>query len=248
VSDATLAHVSAPYSDPVERLPASGRSPRLALFDLDNTLIDRAAGFRLWAERFLASRALPQSEVEWLEAVDDDGLARRDELFAHVRERYGLTPPVQELVDEYRRDFPGCIPPVVETTWSALMKLREHGWRVGVVSNGTPSQVEKIHASGLARAIDGWAISGVVGARKPDPRLFRAAAQQCACDLSDGWMIGDRADADVAGAIASGLSSAWISRGNNWAEPRFRPDIVADSVGHAVTQILARRSGDPEDH
>lgn len=71
----------------------------LALFDLDNTLIDRAGAFRQWASKFTADRALGQKEVEWLERVDDDGFAPRNEFFEEVRQRYELAESVDDLGD-----------------------------------------------------------------------------------------------------------------------------------------------------
>jgi putative hydrolase of the HAD superfamily len=47
---------------------------RLALFDLDNTLIDLDAAFRVWAGEFAAERALGAETVDWLVAVDREGL------------------------------------------------------------------------------------------------------------------------------------------------------------------------------
>jgi phosphoserine phosphatase len=38
----------------------------LACFDLDNTLIDRAASFLLWATGFASSHGLEPAQVTWL--------------------------------------------------------------------------------------------------------------------------------------------------------------------------------------
>ncbi|MFF5172397.1 hypothetical protein ACFY3U_07165 [Micromonospora sp. NPDC000089] len=46
---------------------------RLALFDLDNTLVDRSAAFRRWAAEFCADRHLPDDALAWLIATDRDG-------------------------------------------------------------------------------------------------------------------------------------------------------------------------------
>jgi FMN phosphatase YigB (HAD superfamily) len=211
---------------------------RLALFDLDNTLIDRAAAFRSWASRFVRERKLEPDAVDWLDSIDDDGFKPRETFFAEVRDRYGIADPVDELVPVYRAEIPALIPPPSSGTTQALRTLRTLGWRIGIVTNGSPAQEAHLKASGLEGLIDGYAISSIVGARKPDPRLFLAAAEQCGASLNGGWMVGDRADADVAGAIACGMSSAWISRGRTWDEPGFRPDIIAGSVSEAVAAIL----------
>src|SRR5689334_5287443 len=77
----------------------------LAIFDLDNTLVDRAGSFRRWAESFVAQRGLAAAEVGWLEGADGDGFTPRHEFMAAVRDRYGLREPVDALVDRFRKQL-----------------------------------------------------------------------------------------------------------------------------------------------
>jgi putative hydrolase of the HAD superfamily len=214
---------------------------RLALFDLDNTLIDREAAFRSWASRFARERRLGRAASGWLESIDDDGVKPRETFFGEVRGHFGIPDAVDELVRAYRAAIPALIPPPTRETKEALRALRACGWRIGIVTNGSPTQEVHLRGCGLEELVDGYVVSSIVGVRKPDPRLFLAAAEQCGAPLSGGWMVGDRADADVAGALACGISSAWISRGRTWEEADFRPDIIADSVAGAVTAILDER-------
>jgi putative hydrolase of the HAD superfamily len=218
-------------------------SERLILFDLDNTLIDRASGFTTWARSFASGRSLGGApEVEWLERLDNDGLTPRTDFFAAARQRYRLRDSVDELVAAYRIEYPRCMPPLPEETRSALRTLRAAGWKIGIATNGAPSQESKITACGLGELVDGWAISEVVGARKPDRAHFAAAATSCGAELTGAWMVGDSAAADIAGAAACGLSTAWIARGRTWADSTYEPDVVAASIAEAVVAILARTS------
>jgi len=214
---------------------------RLVLFDLDNTLVDRAEGFRLWAERFIAQRSLDLAELPWLEAADGDGFKPRAEFFAEVSARYAIAEPIADLVAGYRIDYPPCIPGPSEETRAALLGLRALGWKIGIVTNGSRTQEAKITGTGLDQLVDGWVISEVVGVRKPELAIFRTAAEVCGCPLRGGWMVGDNAEADIAGASASGLSSAWISRCRTWREPTYGPTLIASSVAEAVSEILVRQ-------
>lgn len=210
------------------------------LFDLDNTLVDRAEGFKVWAARFASRRSLlHMPEVAWLELIDDDGLTPRAEFFGLVRQRYGLDDSVDALVSEYRSEYPRCFPPLSEATASALGSLRRDGWKVGIVSNGAPSQETKIRLTGLDELVDGWAISQIVGVRKPDPAIFQAAADACGSSLDGGWMVGDSAEADIMGAAACGLASIWITRGREWRKAAYRPTALAATVADAVAIIVA---------
>jgi putative hydrolase of the HAD superfamily len=208
---------------------------------LDNTLVDRAEGFRLWAQRFVAERSLDLAELPWLEAADGDGFKPRAEFFAEVSERYAISEPIADLVAAYRIDYPQCIPAPSEETRAALLGLRTLGWKIGIVTNGSPTQEAKITGTGLDQLVDGWVISEVVGVRKPEPAIFRTAAEICGCPLRGGWLVGDSAEADIAGAAASELSSAWISRGRTWTEPAYSPTLIAGSVAEAVSAILVRQ-------
>jgi putative hydrolase of the HAD superfamily len=210
----------------------------LALFDLDNTLVDRAAAFRRWAHAFAASRGLPDGEVDWLVCTDGDGLVPRAAFFAQVRARHRLVDPLDDLLAAYRVDYLRAIAPVDAGTAGALARLRERGWRIGIVTNGAPTQELKIDAAGLRGLVDGCAISEVVGVRKPDPAIFHAAAARCGCALDGAWVIGDSATADIAGAVACGLRSVWLSRDRAWEEPDFRPDAVAGTIPEAVGHLL----------
>src|SRR5262245_51391477 len=121
----------------------------LALFDLDNTLIDRLAAFERWAALFAAERKLPAGATDWLVETDADGSVPMEMFFGLVRERFGLPDPPQVLWQDYRRRLPDliyCRPEVL----SGLQRLRAAGWTVGIVTNGaTDNQTAKIRRSGL---------------------------------------------------------------------------------------------------
>lgn len=211
----------------------------LVLFDLDNTLVDRVAAFRLWAAGFLEARGIDDAERAWLELTDGDGFVPRLDFLETVRARFGLPETAAELVAEYAESYPRSYAPVAEATVAVLADLRRSGRRIGIVTNGGASQQVKIDVSGLRELVDGVVVSELAGCSKPDPAIFRAAADACGCRLDGGWMVGDNPEADIGGAAACGLRTVWISRGRRWEETEFVPDIVTDDVPGAVAQILA---------
>lgn len=75
-------------------------SDGVLLIDLDDTLIDRQAGFRLWATRFLRGlgRDTPD-ELAWVVELDGTGLTPREVLFGGIKDRYGLPDEVPAMVD-----------------------------------------------------------------------------------------------------------------------------------------------------
>ncbi|WP_406311894.1 HAD family hydrolase [Streptosporangium sp. NBC_01639] len=212
---------------------------RLALFDLDNTLIDLDAAFLLWAEEFAEERRLGRRAVDYLVKLDRNGLPHRELFFTKVCERFKLSVPAAELWAAYRRRMPHlveCRPEVI----AALAELRASGWRVGIVTNGTAdNQLGKIQRTGLADAVDGYALSGVEGIRKPDVGLFEIAAKRCGMSFTGGgWMVGDHPVADIGGGHAAGLRTVWIDRGTRAGHGR-PPDHVVTDVIHAMDILRA---------
>ncbi len=210
----------------------------LLLCDLDDTLIDRAGAFRRWASDFIERHGLPDDELPWLLDVDDDGYVNRPAYLAAVRERFGVPLTVERLIEEYHQLYPAFVEPADTETVAALRGLRAAGWRVGVVTNGAPSQEAKLAHAGLLDLVDGWAISDLVGHRKPHPAIFRAAAQRCGRPLAGAWMVGDHGPADIAGASALGLRSVWLRRGRRWPFQAYSPTHVADSFAEAAGLIV----------
>mgnify|MGYP000128855265 CR=1 FL=1 len=214
---------------------------RLALFDLDNTLIDLNEAFQVWAAEFAAEHGLKRDTVDWLLELDRDGLPHREVFFGKVRERFALPEPVEELWGRYRRRMPHlvrCRPEVLD----GLSRLRTAGWRVAIVTNGTAdNQFGKIRNTGLADAVDAWVLSGAEGIRKPDTRLFEIAAQRCGTTLAKGgWMVGDNLVADVGGGQGAGLRTIWIDRGTWPGRDHAAHHVVTDVI--QAMEILHRDS------
>ncbi|MCK2217794.1 HAD family hydrolase [Actinomadura sp. ATCC 31491] len=214
----------------------------LALFDLDNTLVDRLAAFERWAAEFAARRGLGPDAVAWLVRTDADGSVPMDVFFGLVRARFGLPEPVEELWAAYRARLPRlvtCRPEVLD----GLARLRAAGWAVGIVTNGmADNQTGKIRRTGLAGRVDGWAISGAEGVRKPDARLFGIGAARCGASLTDGgWFVGDDPVKDVAGALAAGLRAIWVDRGRA-PRPPGAEHVVTD-VLDALELLMGMRPG-----
>ncbi|MER5320485.1 HAD family hydrolase [Streptosporangium roseum] len=82
-----------------------------------------------------------------------------------------------------------------------LVRLRASGWKVAIVTSGmADNQLGKIQRTGLAEAVDAYALSGAEGVRKPDVGLFEIAARRCGMALAGGgWMVGDHLIKDIGG-------------------------------------------------
>ena len=72
-----------------------------------------------------------------------------------------------------------------------------------------------------------------IGAAKPDPRIFLAAAAQLGVAPHEVLHVGDDPELDVIGAQRAGLRAAWINRhGEAWsAELGEAPELVFNDLG-----------------
>ncbi|ASO21042.1 putative hydrolase of the HAD superfamily [Actinoalloteichus hoggarensis] len=215
----------------------------LALFDLDNTLVDRVQAFHRWAREFSAAHALGAHAVGLLLAIDDDGRLPLDRFFETVRDRFGLAATADDLYADFRRDYPGHASCPREVL-AGLTALRAAGWRVGVVTNGpTALQDAVLDGTGLTAVLDGWVVSEAAGVRKPDPEIFALAARRCGTDLTDSWMTGDHPDGDVMGGMSSGARTIWVRRDRAWPERLPPPAYQVDTVLEAL-RIISDHSAD----
>ncbi|MCP5074602.1 MAG: TIGR01458 family HAD-type hydrolase [Rhodobacteraceae bacterium] len=82
---------------------------------------------------------------------------------------------------------------------------------------------------------------------KPAPAFFTAAASDMGCTLDETAMIGDDAEADVAGALQSGISTALLVRTGKYTagdETRYKPNPTAtmNHIAAAVDWVLAQKT------
>jgi HAD superfamily hydrolase (TIGR01549 family) len=226
----------------------AGMQP-LALFDLDDTLIDRRAAFNAWAEEFAAVHHLDDKALAFMLTADAHHSGPMDSFFAKICETLGLAEAPNLLWEQYRRRMPELASCRSEDL-DALRRMRQTGWRVGIVTNGmTDNQLGKIRNTGLSDVVDAWGISDELGVRKPNPEIFRLVAERCAGNLDrGGWMIGDNLILDIAGGRAAGLRTIWLQpqrRPQPWSFVEPAPDFTVDSVADAVEVLLREQRTQP---
>ncbi|MCU1642018.1 MAG: family hydrolase [Nocardia sp.] len=220
-----------------------GTSPRLALFDLDDTLIDLSGAYSWWAAEFAERHRLRADSISWLNTAPKVFPGPKDRLLAQAKAQFGLSESVSELWNQYRRRIPELAqarPGVLD----GLARLRRDGWMVGIVTNGAlDNQLGKIRRTGIAEHVDGYVISGEVGLRKPDPQIFRLAARQAGAETAEGgWMIGDDPILDIRGGRSTGMSTCWVSHGREWTGGVLGPDASAQDTCDAIDTLLALAS------
>ena len=214
----------------------------VVFFDIDDTLVDDAAGTRAGA------MGLFERYRDRLGGCDERLMQRWNALLDHHFERYlrgetsfigqrrarirglfGLTPsqmPDSEVdaVDTVYREFTKAtrrlFPDAIETL-DALGCCR-----LGVISNGSSArQRQKLASVGILDRFAVVVISEDIGVAKPHPGIFEAACEAVGASPSACVHVGDRLDVDALGARDAGLTGVWLDRNGTGGAPAGLPTI-----------------------
>ncbi|MEU3564159.1 MULTISPECIES: HAD family hydrolase [unclassified Kitasatospora] len=211
---------------------------QLLMVDFDDTLIDRRAAVSAWITSYCAGANLvPAAERRMLEAM---GIRADLATFEALQSELGLAEPAADLWARYSAELAAAVAPFPGVL-DALDAVRAEGWQVVIVTNGGGQiQRAKLKSSGISDRVDAICISEEVGARKPDPVVFEAAAASVGRALDQGgWMIGDNAELDIIGGRGAGLHTIWISHGRPWPGGA-EPDVIAETAVDAFAHVRGR--------
>jgi HAD superfamily hydrolase (TIGR01662 family) len=112
-----------------------------------------------------------------------------------------------------------------EDALPVLAFLREHGVKIGLVSNTSRDLDAFVRHHGLD--VDAWISSGVHGKVKPSPTIFQAALELLGVEPAAAVMIGDSPDDDVAGAEAIGMRALLLDREGKHGREDALPSLLA---------------------
>jgi HAD superfamily hydrolase (TIGR01509 family) len=212
---------------------------RGAVFDLDETLIDRRRSLDGYARRLcrdLGVRGITQIEfMNEFHRLDADGRIPRTDFFAALS-RGPLNGVSTDEIKSHFETHAWTDPLLLDGVLPLLRRLRDDGWRLGVVTNGgVSSQTAKLTNSGLSKLVDAVVISQAFGARKPAPEIFAHIVAAIEIDPVQSWFIGDDPRADIWGAKQLGFRTCWVERYLHWpVDLRRCYDATASSMAEVL--------------
>jgi HAD superfamily hydrolase (TIGR01509 family) len=178
---------------------------RAVLFDWGDTLFHAPHAPEVIGS-FARSSGVPVSEPRarqmwdeiWAMGKTPEEIAKGRDLSMEAHRRVWM-----DLFSRFDREVPGLSRALYERvmdprswvpyadTRAALEAVRARGLKVGVVSN-VPANLRPVFAKhGLDGLVDSYTHSFEVGAEKPDPAIFLAAAESLAVKPNETLMVGD---------------------------------------------------------
>ena len=190
-------------------------------FDLDHTLWDFERNSALTFEQLLKDHDIPVGLEDFLrvyvplnlkywkafreQKIDKETLRYRrikdtfDQLnfFCGDDMIYNLADAYIQNLPEHNHLFPGVI--------EVLEKLKKQ-YFLHIITNGFRQvQSFKMRNSGLSPYFITVTDSESVGVKKPNPLIFQKALHDAKCDATSAVMIGDSYEADILGALQTGM-------------------------------------------
>lgn len=224
---------------------------RGVLFDLDGTLIDSIGDIAVAVQSTLRQRGWPEPGRQRLRDWVGSGPRR---LIESALEHALRRAPTKAEIDAALKDFYRlyaerlCVetapyPGVHET----LATLRERGIRMAVVTNKSARLTRPLlETLGMDDYFGAIVCADELGARKPDPRPFEAAAERLGLTPADCIVVGDSAN-DVEAGHAAGCPVVAVPYGYNYGQDvrESGPELVIGAVSELLDHVepTARAAG-----
>ena len=212
---------------------------RAALFDLDDTLLDRAGSLRdfaTWQAEGMLSASIKNKHnfVDRFITLDQNGMVWKDQVYTSLIDEFELVDwTVDELLTVYILTFCAFCKPR-KGALPAIEEFRRNGFRIGLVTNGkTPFQERNFKALGFSELFDCVVVSEAVGLRKPDKAIFELACQKLDVDAGSSVFIGDNPVADIQGAKSAGMATIYVP-----VIPDYSPCTHADNTYENLSDLL----------
>lgn len=220
---------------------------RAALFDLDDTLIDRRSAYdnvyRVFYDRHEAIHGSTAWEdaLEFFWTLSPANATVPRQAFLDIQAKWsGVTgDPDSHYVFYFEQmvKHMKMLPEAMDfVDWMNTSKLH---W--GVVTNGDQFQHKKVEITGLTGHVPFVLASMLFGVNKPAPEVFMEAVRLLEIpDIQpeEILFVGDNPYTDILGAHGVGMKTAWVRMGREYPDDAPRPEFIIDHV-EELKELLA---------
>ncbi|MDP7741330.1 MAG: TIGR02253 family HAD-type hydrolase [Lentisphaeria bacterium] len=213
------------------------------IFDIDDTLYNStrlSVMARANAIEAMIDAGLPvdrQSGTELLNGVIQRLGANSNRHLDELVEAAGV-PPSARLVAAgivaYHNTKPVYLRPFEETI-PTLLRLRDLGYRLGVITNGMAvKQWEKLIRLGIQHFFHTAVVSETMGVEKPDPRIFTVCCERLQVEPAASVYVGNDPGTDIFGANRVGMLSIRMRKGKH---ADVEPEDDAHRAAHDIHRL-----------
>lgn len=148
---------------------------------------------------------------------------------------------IRRAVDVRVRRFRHAFERIPVENVATLNRLRERGFRLGLISNADVMEIAPWSASPLAGLFDAEVFSCVAGHVKPEAAIYRLCLAELNLAGSDCLFVGDGGSNELEGARAAGMSPVFVSGVMAELWPERIPERLAQADHHVrnIPEILA---------
>ncbi|MBI4738843.1 HAD-IA family hydrolase [Candidatus Woesearchaeota archaeon] len=195
-------------------MPALQRKIEAVIFDLYDTLI------------YLSRPTDPYAALFAALGIHD----------MHEAARLALTEPIKDFSDLASKLRPGhsidiqsceqqlslelASAALFPETQDSLIRLRNEGYRTGVISNLSSPHKSPFFDLGLDKLVDSYLFSCDEGIKKPDREIYQRMLKRLNVSPDRALMVGDSLYCDVFGPQSVGIDAILLDRRNDSTEPR----------------------------
>lgn len=200
----------------------------------------------MFVERFYAAepaiRAASTLEQasKLLTKWDARGATARPKLFELAQEKWpGIDSDTEKQVRRFWAVLIGALKPD-EKTIRLLTRLNDLSVPWGIITNGGAQQFEKLEQTRMSGLPPFVITSGAFGASKPEASIFNEGIRRLDVPPEQTLFVGDNPTADISGAAAVGMKTAWVRAGRDWwiyGNPV--PDLEIDHVSELESFLSA---------
>lgn len=220
---------------------------KCVLFDIDDTLYDTSLQMseaRLNAVKAMIEAGLPANiEMAYrvLEDIVKEYGRHYNQQFDRLLERLGLkwNPRVIAAgVTAYRETSLVYLKPYSDTV-PTLLKLRESGYKLGIVSEGRAvKQWQKLIQLGIQHLFDRVLVSEEVKEDTVTPEMFKLVLKELGASPEETVFVGNRLDTDILCANEAGILSIRMRKGEHRVEEPKSPEMAPKYEINKISEIF----------
>lgn len=220
---------------------------KAVIFDLDHTLFDRCGTLRSLVpalrKEFQVSDEITDEEIAelWCYADKTFVYSGWEYIFGYLKEKGVLlgSPEFQDYCEFLYKYFAMISVPFSETK-PMLEKLRELGYKTGLITNGRNEiQHSKIRNLDLYGHFDEVIVTGDYGIHKPDRAIFDIMREKLGFSADELVYVGDNPVNDIEGARNAGWHTVWMKSTGFWLDGIEKADREVFTVSEVIDAVLS---------